>query len=142
AGGTREPIDPVRYIGNRTSGRQGIALAEAARDRGASVRLIACNISADVPADVSVEHVSSTQELAAAVTEASDGSDVVIMAAAVAYYRPAAVADQKVKRDQAGSGHTLELVQNPDIVAGLAQKRRQDQVIVAFAAETEPDPAA
>lgn len=139
AGGTREALDPVRYLGNRSSGKQGIALALAAAARGAEVTLIGANLEVDAPAAIRVSHVRSTLELAAAVQDAASGSDVVIMAAAVADYRPEVVAESKIKKETAGDRLTLELVRNPDILAGLAQNRAPGQLIVGFAAETEPD---
>jgi len=141
AGGTREPIDPVRFIGNRSSGMQGVALAVAAADRGAEVTLIAANLEVDVPATVQVVRVRSTLDLEKAATSAAETADIVIMAAAVADYRPETVADAKIKKDVQGDVLDLRLVKNPDILAGLAAHRRAGQVIVGFAAETEPDDA-
>ena len=141
AGGTREPIDPVRFIGNRSSGMQGVALAVAAADRGAEVTLIAANLEVDVPATVQVVRVRSTLDLEKAATSAAETADIVIMAAAVADYRPETVADAKIKKDVQGDVLDLRLVKNPDILAGLAANRRAGQVIVGFAAETEPDDA-
>lgn len=141
AGGTREPIDPVRFIGNRSSGKQGVALAVAAADRGAEVTLIAANLEVDVPATVQVVRVRSTLDLEKAATSAAESADIVIMAAAVADYRPETVADAKIKKDVQGDVLDLRLVKNPDILAGLAAHRRAGQVIVGFAAETEPDDA-
>lgn len=142
AGGTREPLDPVRFIGNRSSGKQGIALATAAAARGATVTLIAANVDSAVPDGVAVQHVSSTLQLSEAAATAAASSDVVIMAAAVSDYRPAAVEPQKIKRDARGERTTLELVRNPDILAGLAAARPDGQVVIGFAAETETDPDA
>jgi len=136
AGGTREPIDPVRFIGNRSSGKQGVALAVAAADRGAEVTLIAANLEVDVPATVQVVRVRSTLDLEKAATSAAETADIVIMAAAVADYRPETVADAKIKKDVQGDVLDLRLVKNPDILAGLAANRRAGQVIVGFAAET------
>jgi len=141
AGGTREPIDPVRFIGNRSSGKQGVALAVAAADRGAEVTPIAANLEVDVPATVQVVRVRSTLDLEKAATSAAETADIVIMAAAVADYRPETVADAKIKKDVQGDVLDLRLVKNPDILAGLAANRRAGQVIVGFAAETEPDDA-
>jgi len=141
AGGTREPIDPVRFIGNRSSGKQGVALAVAAADRGAEVTLIAANLEVDVPATVQVVRVRSTLDLEKAATSAAESADIVIMAAAVADYRPETVAHAKIKKDVQGDVLDLRLVKNPDILAGLAANRRAGQVIVGFAAETEPDDA-
>ncbi len=143
AGGTREPIDPVRFLGNRSSGRQGVAVAAAAADRGAKVVLLAANIDESVLADVAgrtdvrVVPVGTTAELESAAHAASGGAEVVIMAAAVADYRVADVADHKLrKEDSPGSAPTLTLVENPDILVGLVRERHADQVIVGFAAET------
>ena len=139
AGGTREPLDPVRFLGNRSSGKQGIACALAAAARGAEVTLIGANLEVAAPASIRVLHVGSTLELAAAVEDAAAHVDVVIMAAAVADYRPAVIAESKIKKELVGDRLTLELVKNPDILAELAEARRPDQVIVGFAAETEQD---
>jgi len=139
AGGTREALDPVRFIGNRSSGRQGLALALAAASRGADVRLIGANLEVDVPAAVHVVHVSSTLELADAVQGEAASADVVIMAAAVADYRPESIAESKIKKDVQGDTLQLTLVKNPDILQSLAANRRDGQLIVGFAAETESD---
>jgi phosphopantothenoylcysteine decarboxylase / phosphopantothenate---cysteine ligase len=139
AGGTREALDPVRFIGNRSSGKQGVALALAAAARGADVTLIAANLEVDAPDSVAVEHVSSTLELEKAVTETAASADVVIMAAAVADYRPETVADTKIKKETQGEQLTLTLVKNPDILKGLTAARTAGQTIIGFAAETEQD---
>ena len=139
AGGTREPLDPVRFLGNRSSGKQGVAMALAAVARGAEVTLIGANLEVATPASIRVLHVGSTLELAAAVEDAAAHVDVVIMAAAVADYRPSVIADSKIKKELVGDRMTLELVKNPDILAKLAEARRPGQVIVGFAAETEQD---
>ena len=139
AGGTREALDPVRFIGNRSSGKQGVALALAAAARGAEVTLIAANLEVDAPQHVSVTHVSSTLELESAVTAAAADADVVIMAAAVADYRPESVADTKIKKELQGDTLQLTLVKNPDILRGLTAARAPGQVIIGFAAETEQD---
>lgn len=141
AGGTREALDPVRYLGNRSSGKQGVALAAAAAARGAQVTLIGANLEVPAPASVTLVRVSSARELEIAVGEASASADVVIMAAAVADYRPENIAESKIKKDVQGDTLTLTLVKNPDILAGLASRRRNGQVIIGFAAETESDPA-
>ena len=140
AGGTREPLDPVRFLGNRSSGKQGVALAEAALARGASVTLIAANLEVAAPASVELRLVGTALELEAAVTAAAAGADAVIMAAAVADYRPLLVQDDKIKKDDTGDTLLLELTRNPDILAGLAQAQRPGQVLIGFAAETETDP--
>ncbi|HWU47453.1 MAG TPA: bifunctional phosphopantothenoylcysteine decarboxylase/phosphopantothenate--cysteine ligase CoaBC [Humibacter sp.] len=139
AGGTREPLDPVRFLGNRSSGRQGVALATAARDRGAAVTLIAAHLEVPAPAGMTVVPVATALELQHAVEDASAAADLVIMAAAVADYRPVAVRDAKIKKDETGDNLTLELVQNPDILASLAAHPRPGLTIVGFAAETEQD---
>ncbi|HEY5224136.1 MAG TPA: bifunctional phosphopantothenoylcysteine decarboxylase/phosphopantothenate--cysteine ligase CoaBC [Microbacteriaceae bacterium] len=140
AGGTREPLDPVRFLGNRSSGKQGVALAAAAQARGAQVTLIAAHIEVEPPTGIRTRTVGSAVELLKASTEEAASADVVIMAAAVADYRPAAVRDNKIKKEDTGESLTLELVQNPDILIALSQVKRLDQVIVGFAAETEADP--
>ncbi|KRC62878.1 phosphopantothenoylcysteine decarboxylase [Agromyces sp. Root81] len=139
AGGTREPLDPVRFLGNRSSGKQGIAIAEAARARGARVTLVAANLEVADPEGCDIRRVSTALELQAAVTEAAAGADVVVMAAAVADYRPAAVSEAKIKKDQSDDGLTLELVRNPDILAGLGHAPHSGTILVGFAAETEAD---
>ena len=138
AGGTREPLDPVRYIGNRSSGKQGLAIAMAAAARGADVTLVGANLEVRAAASDSlrVVHVSTTLELEAAVAQAAAQADVVVMAAAVADYRPETVADAKIKKETQGDTLRLTLVKNPDILAGLAANRRPGQTIVGFAAET------
>ncbi|MFP1602620.1 bifunctional phosphopantothenoylcysteine decarboxylase/phosphopantothenate--cysteine ligase CoaBC [Microbacterium sp. 2216-1] len=144
AGGTREPLDPVRYLGNRSSGRQGVALALAAADRGAEVVLAAANIDASVLADaaqhplIRTEHVGTAAELAALMRAVSDDAAVIVMAAAVADYRPAEVSAGKLTKESGGL-ERIELVETEDIVAGLAARRRPGQLVVAFAAETPRD---
>jgi len=139
AGGTREALDPVRFIGNRSSGKQGVALALAAAARGASVTLIGANLEVHAPATVEVVHVGSTLELASAVAEAATSADIVIMAAAVADYRPETVAEGKIKKETQGDTLQLTLVKNPDILQRLAASRPAGQIVVGFAAETESD---
>lgn len=139
AGGTREPLDPVRFLGNRSSGKQGIAIAEAARARGARVTLIAANLEVGQPEGCDIRSVSTALELQQAVTDAARGADIVVMAAAVADYRPANVSEAKIKKDQSDDGLTLELVRNPDILAGLGNAPHDGTVLVGFAAETEAD---
>ena len=141
AGGTREPLDPVRFIGNRSSGRQGVAIALAAAARGADVTLIAANLEISAPASVSVTAVGSTLELADAAAAAAPDADVVIMAAAVADYRPETVAQSKIKKETQGDVLELRLVKNPDILQSISSARRPGQIIVGFAAETEQDDA-
>ena len=140
AGGTREPLDPVRFIGNRSSGRQGIAIAAAAARRGAQVTLVGANLETEPPASVTVVRVSSTLELEAAATARASAMDVIIMAAAVSDYRPETVAEGKIKKDVVGDRLAIQLVKNPDILAGLVSARRPGQTIIGFAAETESDP--
>ncbi|MGV8885249.1 MAG: bifunctional phosphopantothenoylcysteine decarboxylase/phosphopantothenate--cysteine ligase CoaBC [Microbacteriaceae bacterium] len=139
AGGTREAIDPVRFIGNRSSGKQGVALAVAASLRGAQVTLIGANLEVSTPHGVLCVSVSSTAELQVAVTDAAASADVVIMAAAVADYRPENIAPNKIKKEAHGETLSLTLVKNPDILQQLATDRRPGQIIVGFAAETETD---
>jgi len=140
AGGTREPIDAVRFLGNRSSGHQGFALAEAARERGARVTVVAANVQLPLGEGIARVDVESSEQLGAAVKSAAATADVVIMAAAVADFRPAAVSGTKLKK-KADAGLTLELVQTEDILASLVRERRERQVIVGFAAETGDDAA-
>ncbi|PFG33118.1 bifunctional phosphopantothenoylcysteine decarboxylase/phosphopantothenate--cysteine ligase CoaBC [Sanguibacter antarcticus] len=137
AGGTREPIDPVRFLGNRSTGLQGYALAEVACARGASVVLVAANTSLPDPHGVEVVHVETTEELRAAVRRAAGDADVVIMAAAVADFRPVGAVGHKIKKRSDGVVAPIELVANPDVLAELAAHRLvPGQVVVGFAAET------
>ena len=136
AGGTREPLDPVRYLGNRSSGKQGYALAETAAARGARVVLVTSSSLPD-PAGAQVVRVETAEQMRAAVLDAAADADVVVMAAAVADFRPATAAEHKIKKTDDGSAPTVELVRNPDILAELAgDRRRPGQVVVGFAAET------
>jgi len=139
AGGTREPIDPVRFLGNRSSGKQGVAIALDAAARGASVTLIAAHLEIEPPAGIDVEYVSTALDLELAVRAAATDADVVVMAAAVADYRPSTVAESKIKKDTQGDELTLALVKNPDILRGLVEDRPAGQIIIGFAAETEND---
>lgn len=137
AGGTREPLDPVRFLGNRSSGRQGIALAAAAARRGAVVTLVAANVALPVGPGVEVVRVETAEQLRDAVRAAAKEADAVVMAAAVADFRPAATAAAKIKKQPGGVVPSLELVETPDILAELAARRlRAGQVVVGFAAET------
>ncbi|GHG52350.1 putative pantothenate metabolism flavoprotein [Flavimobilis marinus] len=136
AGGTLEPLDPVRFLGNRSTGRQGIAIAEAAAARGAAVTLVAANVHLEVPAGIDVVRVETAAELDAAMTALAPETDVVVMAAAVADFRPVRTADSKIKKAPGGAAPLIELVENPDVLAGLAAQRRAGQVVVGFAAET------
>jgi phosphopantothenoylcysteine decarboxylase/phosphopantothenate--cysteine ligase len=133
AGGTREPIDSVRFIGNRSSGRMGIALAEEAAKRGADVTLISANVTIPLPPSVESVTVETTAELESAVRERFPDADVLVMAAAPADFR-AAPAEGKLSREDA-DGLTLELQPTADIVAAAAAGRRPDQTVVGFAAE-------
>lgn len=136
AGGTREPIDPVRFLGNRSTGLQGYAVAEEARDRGADVLLVAANVILPDPDGVTVLHVETTAQLAEAVDEHRAAADVIVMSAAVADFRPARVGDHKTKKQADGVVAPIELVVNPDILAGLVERRLPRQTVVGFAAET------
>jgi phosphopantothenoylcysteine decarboxylase/phosphopantothenate--cysteine ligase len=139
AGGTREPLDPVRFLGNRSSGKQGVALAVAARNAGASVRLIAAHMEVPVPAGVEVVRVETAVQLREAALRAAADSDVVVMAAAVADFRPAEVSDTKIKKREDTADPVISLLRNPDILQELVEVRsanRPGQLIVGFAAET------
>ncbi len=137
AGGTREPLDPVRFLGNRSSGRQGYALARTALARGAEVVLVAANVALPDPAGAKVVPVGSAEELRAAVREAAADADVVVMAAAVADFRPVTRAAGKIKKTGAAP-EPIALTTNPDILAELSAARpRAGQVVVGFAAETD-----
>jgi phosphopantothenoylcysteine decarboxylase/phosphopantothenate--cysteine ligase len=136
AGGTREAIDPVRFVGNRSSGRQGYALAKAAAARGAQVTLVAANVALPEPHGVDVVPVTSAADLQAAMGRAAAQADAVVMAAAVADYRPADRATAKIKKDAQAGPPAIHLAENPDILRGLVAERRGGQVIVGFAAET------
>ncbi|MEU7891464.1 bifunctional phosphopantothenoylcysteine decarboxylase/phosphopantothenate--cysteine ligase CoaBC [Nonomuraea sp. NPDC049152] len=143
AGGTREALDPVRYLGNRSSGLQGYALARTAVARGAEVTLVAANVSLGDPAGAKVVRVESAVELRDAVLSAAADADAVVMAAAVADFRPAVRHDSKIKKTS-GEPEPIELVKNPDILAELGERRRaggpgsaRPSVIAGFAAETD-----
>jgi phosphopantothenoylcysteine decarboxylase / phosphopantothenate---cysteine ligase len=140
AGGTREEIDPVRFIGNWSTGTQGYALARTAAARGAEVTVVAANVALPDPAGAKVVRAVSAREMQDAVAAAAAGADAVVMAAAVADYRPETRSAAKVKKD-AGPPEPLRLVENPDILAGLAARRRREpgnpRVLVGFAAETD-----
>ncbi|GIJ36012.1 bifunctional phosphopantothenoylcysteine decarboxylase/phosphopantothenate--cysteine ligase CoaBC [Micromonospora sediminimaris] len=136
AGGTREPLDPVRFLGNRSSGKQGYAFARAALARGARVTLIAANVTLPDPAGADLIRVGTTGELREATLKAAVDADVVVMAAAPADFRPATYAPGKIKKSDDGTAPIIELVTNPDIAAELGQRRRPEQVLVVFAAET------
>jgi phosphopantothenoylcysteine decarboxylase/phosphopantothenate--cysteine ligase len=134
AGGTREPIDSVRFVGNSSSGRMGLALAQAARTRGADVKVIAANVALDPPAGVRWREVSTAEELRLACEEEFPACDVLLMAAAVADFRPASPAEGKIKK--AGrEALQVELEPTTDVIAALAERRRAEQTLVGFAAE-------
>ncbi len=136
-GGTREPIDAVRYVGNRSSGRMAVALCEAARDRGAEVTLIGSNLTVDPPTGVAFTSARTARDLGAACQAAFDHCDLLVMAAAVADYRPVDAADGKLDKSER-SALEIRLERTDDIVAGLAA-RRDRQVLVGFSAEYGPD---
>jgi phosphopantothenoylcysteine decarboxylase/phosphopantothenate--cysteine ligase len=133
-GGTREPLDPVRYLGNRSSGRMGAAIVAEALARGAEVTAVAAAATVDLPARARVVRVETAQQLYDAVLAEADAQDVLIMAAAVADFRPKRVAEGKLKKDQGVPEVVLEAT--PDTLAELGRRRRPDQVLVGFAAET------
>ncbi|WP_019205826.1 bifunctional phosphopantothenoylcysteine decarboxylase/phosphopantothenate--cysteine ligase CoaBC [Limosilactobacillus ingluviei] len=137
AGGTREPLDPVRYIGNRSSGKMGVAIVKAALAAGAKVTLIAGTVQVALPTHprLTVQRVTTTAEMLAAAQDAFPTVDAVVMAAAVADFRPATVSDQKIKKQAGQEAFTVQLVKNPDILATLGAKKTT-QVIMGFAAET------
>jgi phosphopantothenoylcysteine decarboxylase/phosphopantothenate--cysteine ligase len=135
AGGTREPIDSVRFVGNRSSGRMGLALAEEAKRRGAKVSVVAANVSIARPAGIDYIDVTTAAELADACAEHFDACDVLLMAAAVADYRPSEMRTGKLKKDQTGGELNLRLVRTADVLSSLSERRRPDQLLVGFAAE-------
>ncbi len=135
AGGTREPIDSVRYVGNRSSGRMGLALAAASMRRGAEVTLVLANVSLPVPVGVRVVRVDTAAQLLAACSEEFPECDVLLMAAAVADFRPARPADHKIKKTGPEALSEIELEPTEDVLSRLAGKRRPEQVLVGFAAE-------
>jgi phosphopantothenoylcysteine decarboxylase/phosphopantothenate--cysteine ligase len=136
AGGTREPIDPVRFIGNRSSGRMGLALAERAARRGGEVTLVAANVSLPTPAGVRRVDVETATELTDALGREFDSADVLVMAAAPADFRPKRAAGEKIHRE-GGGGLELDLEATDDILATLGALKRDGQTVVGFAAETE-----
>ena len=133
AGGTREPIDPVRFIGNRSSGKQGMAIANAAKNRGAQVQLIAANCDVASLTGIDVIHVETTLEMQSALQAHFDSCKILIMSAAVADARPTKISDEKIKKSTLNS---IELQQNPDLLAELSP-RKGKRVMVGFAAETK-----
>lgn len=139
AGGTREALDPVRFLGNRSSGKQGTALAAAALASGATVRFLAAHMDVQPPAGVELVRVESALELREAALKAAVDSDVVIMAAAVADFRPAEISDTKIKKVDGEDAPVVRLIRNPDILHELVERRNAEggrQLIVGFAAET------
>jgi len=139
AGGTREFLDPVRFLGNSSSGKQGMALAVSARDRGAKVTLICANVSVSMPAGVQIENVVTGDDMHEAVFKAAMTADVIVMAAAIADYKPKSTEKAKMKKSEDGSSPTIELVRTTDILSALVTRRNTshpDQLIVGFAAET------
>ena len=140
AGGTREALDPVRFLGNRSSGRQGYALALVAAARGAKVTLVAANVALPDPPAVTVVGVQDARDLHRVMTEQAVGADAVVMAAAVADFRPTTAGRTKIKKRAGQDPEPLTLVQNPDILAGLAAPGPdRPEVVVGFAAETGDD---
>jgi phosphopantothenoylcysteine decarboxylase / phosphopantothenate---cysteine ligase len=140
AGGTQEPLDPVRFLTNASSGKMGVALAEAARDLGATVTLVHAPLSAPLPAGVENLPARTATAMREAVLSRLEGTDILIAAAAVADFRPARAAPEKIKKGPGEQGLSLELVRNPDILAEVALQRRSTgwpRVLVGFAAETE-----
>lgn len=137
AGGTREPIDPVRFIGNRSSGLQGYALARTAVARGARVTLVSANVALPDPAGAEIVPVGSAEEMHKAVVGAAGAADAVVMAAAVADFRPVGYRGSKIKKAEGAEPEPIRLAKNPDILAELGESRRTGQVIVGFAAETD-----
>jgi phosphopantothenoylcysteine decarboxylase/phosphopantothenate--cysteine ligase len=135
AGGTREPIDSVRYIGNRSSGRMGYALADRAARRGAEVTVVAANVALPAPPGVNVLPVGTAAELKAACDERFDATDVLLMAAAVADFRPRDPAAHKLKKTDPAHPRRLELEATDDVLSALSERRRPGQVLVGFAAE-------
>lgn len=141
-GGTREPLDPVRYLANRSSGKQGLALAEAAADRGARVTLVAANLELPVAPGIEVVPVQTALDLQAEIVERAPAHDIVVMVAAVADFRPAEYVDSKIKKTHDATdpdaAPTITLVRNPDILAGLVAARGESTspLIIGFAAET------
>ncbi|MGW1519073.1 bifunctional phosphopantothenoylcysteine decarboxylase/phosphopantothenate--cysteine ligase CoaBC [Streptomyces sp. NPDC002287] len=138
AGGTREPLDPVRFLGNRSSGKQGYTLARTAVARGARVTLVAANTALADPAGADVVRVGTALQLREAVLKAAADADVVVMAAAVADFRPAVYADGKIKKQEGREPDPVALVRNPDVLAEVSAERAvEGQIVVGFAAETD-----
>jgi phosphopantothenoylcysteine decarboxylase / phosphopantothenate---cysteine ligase len=142
AGGTREPLDPVRYLGNRSTGAMGVALAEQALARGAEVTLVHAHLEVPLPHGVTCVSVSTAKEMLDAMTSAQPSSDIVLMAAAVADWRSAQPTDQKIRKADQAENWAPSLERTPDILQTLSDARQSGQLIVGFAAETELDPSA
>jgi phosphopantothenoylcysteine decarboxylase / phosphopantothenate---cysteine ligase len=141
AGGTREPLDPIRYLGNRSTGAMGVALADAARLRGAHVTLIHAHVEVPLPRGVDMVAVATSEEMLNAMLNASRDHDIVIMAAAVADWRAEQVSQEKLRKADQSDEWSPRLVRTPDILSALGQAKRSGQLIVGFAAETESDPS-
>ncbi len=139
AGGTREHLDPVRYLGNASSGLMGLSIARAASLRGADVTLVAAHIEHPVPSGCTVRRVVSTADLADTMTELSESADVIVMAVAAADFTPRTRAEGKIKKTSESSGLQLDLVQTTDVLKTISHARPRPQVIVGFAAETATD---
>lgn len=138
AGPTREPLDPVRFLTNRSSGKMGYAVAQSARRRGADVRLISGPVSLDPPLGVDVTRVETAAEMARATLAAADDADAVVMVAAVSDLRPAEVAEHKIKKSGLGDAPSIALARNDDILATLGGRRTESRpLLIGFAAETE-----
>ena len=135
AGGTREAVDPVRYLGNRSSGRQGVAIAQRAAERGARVTLVGANLDVVVPAGIDVVAVESAEQMSVAMLGLLPTADVIIMAAAVADFRPSDVSDHKIKKTSSAPT-AIELRTNPDVLTTLTAARTPGQIFIGFAAET------
>jgi phosphopantothenoylcysteine decarboxylase/phosphopantothenate--cysteine ligase len=142
AGGTREELDPVRFLGNWSTGRQGYAFARSAVARGADVTLVAANVELPDPAGAKIIRVVSASDMHAAMLAEAQTADAIVMTAAVADFRPVTRSEQKIKKD-GRIPEPIELAENPDILAGLSARRAASgpahQVVVGFAAETDPD---
>lgn len=141
AGGTRENLDPVRFLGNASSGLMGLSIARAAALRGAAVTVVAAHIEHPVPSGCEVRRVRSTADLAATMTELSPSADIIVMAVAAADFTPRTISDGKIKKSSESSGLSLDLVQTIDVLKTLSHNRPIEQVIVGFAAETATDDA-
>ena len=141
AGGTREPLDPVRYLGNRSTGAMGVALAEQALARGAEVTLVHAHLEVPLPHGVASVAVSTAQEMFDAMSAAQPSNNIILMAAAVADWRSAEPSGQKIAKADHADGWAPSLERTPDILLALSEARHPGQLIVGFAAETDPDPS-